>query len=286
MIYIYIMVVVLLGLLLIYFISINSNDNKTNLLEDVPSIYVNKEGLEKHALQISSYYSDTKNTNFRRRLMKSLDNSYKSILKGYQYIDNVVKNKKEVVPAGEWLLDNLYLIEKEYKDIKHNMPESYYKNLPVIDRGVMKGYPRIYHIAVEIISHTDGELDENVVEVFVKSYQKNSILTSGELWALPIMLRIALIQNISKIVDKVIFAQLEKNRGDVIADRIINAFAEKKLDDECRKLNKETMVFSSHFVERLIKILRDNGIDNGEVYRWIDEKLEVSQTNTEKLINI
>ena len=97
MIYIYIMVVVLLGLLLIYFISINSNDNKTNLLEDVPSIYVNKEGLEKHALQISSYYSDTKNTNFRRRLMKSLDDSYKSILKGYEYINNDVKNKKEVV---------------------------------------------------------------------------------------------------------------------------------------------------------------------------------------------
>jgi hypothetical protein len=54
-----------------------------------------------------------------------------------------------VAPAAEWLLDNLYLIEKEYKHIKQNMPEKYYKNLPVIDRGIMKGYPRIYNIAVD-----------------------------------------------------------------------------------------------------------------------------------------
>ena len=45
-------------------------------------------------------------------------------------------DKQDMVPAAEWLLDNLYLIQKEYKDVKYNMPESYYKNLPVISKGL------------------------------------------------------------------------------------------------------------------------------------------------------
>jgi cyclic beta-1,2-glucan synthetase len=286
MFYIYITALILLSFVVGYLLFYNDDNEENNLLEDVPNIYVNREGLEKHALQISTYYSETRNLNCKRKLIKSLEGSYKGILKGYDYIDKDVKAKKEVVPAAEWLLDNIYLIEKEYKDIRHNMPEGYYKNLPVIDKGIMKGYPRIYHIAVELVSHTDGLLDEGTIESFVKAYQKNVILTSGELWALPIMLRVALIQNISKIVEKIRYAQSEKNYGEAIADRLINAANDKRLPEELNKLNSERINFSSHLVERLIKVLRDNGIDNSEVYQWIDEKLEVNQSNSERMINM
>jgi cyclic beta-1,2-glucan synthetase len=284
MIYIYTALVALLLIGIVYvFISKNREDDN-NILEEVPSIYINTEGLEKHALHISTYYSEVRNTNCKKKLTGSSDNSYRSILKGYEYIDKDAKNKKEIVPAAEWLLDNLYLIEKEYKDIKFNMPENYYKNLPVVSKGIMKGYPRIYHIAVEMVSHTDGLVDEGTIETFIKAYQRNAVLTSGELWALPIMLRIALIQNISKIAEKLVFAQKEKKRGNSIADRIINASNDKSLDKELIKLQKEDIVFTSYFIERLVKALRDNGVDSAEVYKWIDEKLDVMQMNTEKMI--
>jgi cyclic beta-1,2-glucan synthetase len=284
MIYIYATTLVLLMVLLVYVIFTSKGEEDNNLLEDFPNIYINKEELEKHAFEISTYYSHTKNTNCRRKLIRNLDSSYKKIIKGYDYIDKDVKNRREIVPAAEWLLDNLYLIEKEYKAIKHDMPESYYKNLPVISKGIMKGYPRVYHIAVEIVSHTDGIVDENTIEIFVKAYQKNTVLNSGELWALPIMLRIALIQNISKIVSLIIYAQEEKRRGDLLADRLIDAHNEERLAEEIQQLSREKIFFSSHFVERLIKVLRDNGVDNTEVYEWIDEKLEIIQTSVEKLI--
>ena len=70
----------------------------------------------------------------------------------------------------EWFLDNLYLIEKEYKDIKHNMPNSYYKDLPVLDKGIMKGFPRIYSVALDIISKTDGRVEEASIENYVEEY--------------------------------------------------------------------------------------------------------------------
>lgn len=284
---IYLISIILVISILIYIFTRIQNKDEDNLIEDIPTISINKDELEKYATEIANYYSNTKKkVNCRRKLIKSLDKSYSKILKGYEYIDREARNRKEIVPAAEWMLDNLYLIEKEYKDIKHNMPASYYKNLPVINKGMMKGYPRVYHIAVEIVSHTDGRIDESTIKTFIAAYQKNCILTSGELWAFPIMVRIALIQNIGKIAEKIMFAQDEKKRGDYVADRLINGLEEKRLGEVLKKIQDTNSNFSSHFIERVLKILRDNGIDNPEVYKWIDEKLHEQQTTTDKMISI
>jgi hypothetical protein len=271
MFYLYLSIAIIAASAALYRIVNYQADDEHNLMEDVPAISINNEELEKHAAQISQYYSDvTRRANCRKKLMESLDKSYKGILKTYEYIDKEAKYKREVVPAAEWMLDNLYLIEKEYKDIKHNMPTSYYKGLPVIKKGILKGYPRAYHLAVELISHTDGRVDEKNIEVFLNAYQKNTMLTMGELWALPIMIRIALIQNISKIASNITYSQEEKKRGDLLAERLINANNENRLDNEIRQLKDIGGNLSSHFTERFLKVLRDNGIDNPEIYKWID----------------
>jgi cyclic beta-1,2-glucan synthetase len=257
-----------------------------NLLKDVPTINVNREDLEKHASEIARHYADVKNTNCKKKLISNLDRSYAKILKGYEDIDIEGKNKKEILPAAEWLLDNLYLVEKEYKSIKHNMPQTYYNDLPVIYKGVMKGYPRVYHIAIEIVSHTDGRMDESVIANFIRAYQKNALLTSGELWAIPIMLRIALIQNISKITEKIVKAEQDKQEAELVAERLINAFNEGKISAEISLLNSGEFTFNSHFTERLLKLLRDNGIDSKEVYHFIDEKLFAKETSSDKIISL
>lgn len=286
MVYIYTCASLMLIILLIYMIFRSDKDGYENMLDDVPNIYVSKEALEKHAVEISGYYSEAKQTNCKRKLISSLDRSYEKVLKAHQSLDRDVRNNGDIVPAAEWLLDNIYLIEKEYKHIKHNMPESYYKNLPVIHRGIMKGYPRVYHIAVEIVSHSDGVISQDTIETFVNSYQRNSVLASGELWALPIMLRIALIQNISKVSEKILFAQVEKKRGEAIADKIINASTANRLTEELEKIKEESIDFSPHLIERLVKVLRDNGIDDENVYSWIDYKLDLSHTTVDKMITL
>ena len=210
----YIIVLAVFILIIVFFMFSNKGEaDEENIMDDVPIINVSKEELRKHALEISNYDAVTRRSNCRRKLIQSLDTSYKKILKGHDYIDKEVRSKREILQAAEWLLDNLYLIQREYKDIKNNMPEAYYKDLPVMSKGIMKGYPRIYYIAVELVSHTDGRVDEDIIETFINAYQKNTILTSGELWAFPIMIRIALIQNISKITEKIAFVQKERKKG-------------------------------------------------------------------------
>lgn len=109
----------------IYALFNKNKKDEDNIMNDVPTINANKEELQKHAVEISNYSSVIKKSNYRKRLIKSLDISYKKILKGYDYIDKEVKNNREVIQAAEWLLDNLYLIQREYSDIKVNMPEAY-----------------------------------------------------------------------------------------------------------------------------------------------------------------
>ncbi len=275
--------VALICLIVVYIIGVkvrNKYNEESSFLEN------NTNGIEKDDSENSSYYLGGKKTNCRRKIIKNLDKSYEGIIKAYEYIDREVRNKKEVLTAAEWLLDNLYLIEKEYKDIKHNMPNSYYRDLPVVNGGRMRGFPRIYIVALDIISKNDGRVEEHSIENYIMEYQKNTVLTSGELWALPIMLRIALVQNIGNVIEKMIYAQKEKNKADNVADRLIEAVEEKKLNYEMAKLGEEIEIFTSHFTERLLKDLRDNGIDNSQIYIWIDEKLEVQDSNSDKMINI
>jgi len=269
-----------------FYVFLKCKDNdESNLMEDIPSVSISQEDLEMHASEISEHFdSVTTKSNCRRKLLKALDTSYKTIIEAYETIDRDLKEKREVVAAAEWMMDNLYLIEREYKDIKYNMPESYYKGLPVIKKGIMKGYPRIYHIAAELVSHTDGRVYEDTVEAFIDAYQKNTILTMGELWALPIMIKIALIQNISKISEKIVFAQREKYSGEIFAENIIASYNNNNIEEELKKLNDLSNGLSSHFIEKFIKIIRDNGIDNINLYQWLDRKLQMQHTEIDKII--
>ncbi|MDW8800047.1 glucoamylase family protein [Clostridium sp. A1-XYC3] len=283
----YIIIVGIIILIVSFYILSNKDETKEhNIMDDIPVVNTSREELKKHAFEISNYSDVTRKTNCRRKLIQNLDDSYRKILSSHDYLDKEFRNKNNVIQASEWLLDNLYLIQREYKDIKRNMPEAYYRNLPVLSRGIMRGYPRIYYIAIELVSHTDGKVDKDAIETFINAYQKNTILTSGELWAFPTMLRIALIQNISKVTERITLMQRERKKAEVVLERIINPVGNGGISEEIRKLSEEKVDFSAPFVEKLLKGLRDNGVESPEVYKWIDHQLDKLELNTERVINL
>lgn len=277
-------VIILTVIILFVIYTPKSKYENERIIDEFSNANLSNEEIEKRAEEISKIYTVSKMTNCRRKLMQNLDMSFNSLLNNYKFISLELENKRNVALAAEWLLDNIYLIEKEYKDIKHNMPKSYYENLPAIDKGLMRGYPRIYAIAQEMVSCSSGIVDSQLIDRFIIGYQKNRLLSSGEIWALPIMIRIALLQYISSISDSIIYAQNEKNRGDIIADSLIHAYANGDLEDKIKALSKENICFSSHSIERILKILRDSGVESASIYTWIDEKLESQETNSEEMI--
>jgi cyclic beta-1,2-glucan synthetase len=141
-------------------------------------------------------------------------------------LTEAVNDDRRITPAGEWLLDNFYLVEEQIRTARRHLPASYSRELPRLADGPSAGLPRVYDIALETISHGDGRLDIEGLGGFVSAYQTVSPLTIGELWAIPIMLRLALIENLRRVAARIGADREDRNRADYWADQM-TAVAEK-----------------------------------------------------------
>jgi len=120
-----------------------------------------------------------------------------SVLVGVsQLLTAAVAKRRRITPAGEWLLDNFYLIEEQIRTARKHLPKGYSLELPRLAQGPSAGRPRVYDIALDIVAHGDGHVDAECLGRFVTAYQTVTALDLGELWAIPIMLRLAVIENL------------------------------------------------------------------------------------------
>ena len=110
-----------------------------------------------------------------------------------------VEKTRSITPAAEWLLDNFHLIEDQIRTIQRHLPRRFHHELPRLLNGPWQDFPRVYEIATELVSHTDGRIDASHLTSFVAAYQEVAPLKLGELWAIPIMLRLALIENLRRV---------------------------------------------------------------------------------------
>jgi len=100
--------------------------------------------------------------------------------------------------AAEWILDNFYVMERALRQVREDMPASYYRQLPKLETSSLEGYPRVYALARELIGYCESHLDLDRVMRFVQAYQTVAPLTMGELWALPTMLRLGVLESLSR----------------------------------------------------------------------------------------
>src|SRR5438874_12523672 len=129
-------------------------------------------------------------------LLRRLDQNEK-VLRAFNRATLAVDETRHVTPAAEWLLDNFYLIEEQIQLARRHLPRAYSRELPRLTSGPSSGFLRVYDLVLELISHVDAEVDAQTLTTFVAAYQRVSVLKLGELWAVPIMLRLALIENLA-----------------------------------------------------------------------------------------
>ena len=104
--------------------------------------------------------------------------------------------------AGEWMLDNFYIVKQTFRQIEEDLPASFLNQLPKLDRDCRykdmraAGLPRIFALAREWIGYSQSQIDLTQAATFVQEYQQVTPLTIGELWALPIMLRIGILEQL------------------------------------------------------------------------------------------
>ncbi len=154
------------------------------------------------------------------RLLARLADNGSVITTTVNDLTTAVKNGRQITPASEWLLDNFYLIEEQIRTAKRHLPKNYSKQLPRLGKGPAEGCPRVYKIALEIISHGDGRVDPESLCRFVEAYQEVATLRLGELWAIPIMLRLALIENLRRVAVRVAENRMQRDLANTWADQM------------------------------------------------------------------
>lgn len=135
----------------------------------------------------------------RKQLLTRLEENEHVLVGVYNQLTASVVANFQITPASEWLLDNFYLIEEQIHTAKRHLPKSYSRGLPRLLNGSLTGLPRVYDITLEGILYGKGLVDADSINNFVTAYQSVTALKLGELWAIPIMLRLALIENIRRI---------------------------------------------------------------------------------------
>lgn len=122
---------------------------------------------------------------------------------GYEHMVQTADAEEEIGPAGEWLLDNYYIVQQASRLVRSDMPKGYYARLPKVQNTDLGGYPLVYALAVELLAHTEGSLHIEALAQYVRVYQQAGRLTTGEIWAFPPMLRFLLLELLAASISQV-----------------------------------------------------------------------------------
>ena len=221
-------------------------------------------------------------------LLKRLAENEDVLMDVHGMLTQSVKQNNRVVPAGEWLLDNFYLIEEQVYTGKKHLPKGYSKGLPQIIDGDYAGFPRVYHIAVEIISHTDGRVNLKSLVRFIKSYQSVTSLKIGELWAVPIMLRLALIENLRRISIQIAVDIESKNHANFWADELMETFEKnpKNLVLIIADMARAVPPMDSSFVAEFTRKLQEKGTVMALPLNWLEQQLADTGYNIAEMVHL
>ncbi|HEX8432373.1 MAG TPA: hypothetical protein VF625_13875, partial [Longimicrobium sp.] len=183
----------------------------------------------------------------------------------------------DVGPAGDWLLDNFHVVQEHIREIRETLPRGYYRELPRLVGGPLAGYPRVYELAITLISHSEARVDMANLTVFVDAFQSVTPLSIGELWALPAMLRLALVESVRRMALRTVQRMDGIEAADAWAARIEEASEQGSvargavLDDFIRSPPAITAVFVSRFLHQL-RLARGSHLPLAQIEQWIGDR--------------
>ena len=220
------------------------------------------------------------------RLLARLAENEGVLVEVHDLLTAAVSTNRRITPAAEWLLDNFYLIEEQIRTAKRHLPRGYSRELPRLTHGPSADLPRVYDLAFEAISHGDGRIDATSLSRFVVAYQTGTPLKVGELWAIPIMLRLALIENLRRVGVRIASGTIDRNRAAQWADQMLEVAEHdpKSLILVIADMARSHPPLVSSFVAELARRLQGQSAALALPLTWIEQRLYESGFSIEQLV--
>ena len=216
--------------------------------------------------RLNDHSESTRISSTAYRIIKDIDLYLANLEKAHHTLSQLSEKKKLSSKGVEWFLDNYFIIQETGELIQDDLPETYFLKLPALEGS--EGLPRIYQIARNMVRFFQVELVRNDIDRTLKAFQNEIQLDMSELWALPLFLRLVLIEILSGTIFDIIAD------GDPIKKTPPMDFAEIDSDEVIARALRTLIIFDridwkdlfeSHAVVE--KILRT---DPGRVYAGMD----------------
>jgi len=139
---------------------------------------------------------------------------------------------------------------------------------------------------LEIISHSDGRVDLKNLENFISAYQEHTLLSLGELWALPIMLRIAVIENLRRISGIIALDIVDQNLAEYWGAKMLKTVKDNPGDLilSIAEMAKTKPILSGPFVASFTRILKGKGPALALPLSWMEQQLTGLGINSNELV--
>jgi cyclic beta-1,2-glucan synthetase len=143
--------------------------------------------------------NNTKSESDNYSIVEKIKDYQSNLSQAFKQLSQLSEKKKLSTGGVQWFLDNYFVIQEAIEIIKDDLPEDYFNKLPSITGR--KGTPRIYWIARAMILFYRVEIVISNINQFLNAYQQEINLQMSELWALPLMLRLVLIEILSGTIN-------------------------------------------------------------------------------------
>jgi cellobiose phosphorylase len=244
------------------------------------------EQLARHAKALAANHQVITRKGSNRLLTRLGQNE--NIIRAFNRATLAVGPSRRVTPAAEWLLDNFYLIEEQIQMARRHLPRGYSRELPRLLNSPSAGLPRVYDIVLELISHVDAQIDAGPLSAFIAAYQTVGSLKLGELWAIPIMLRLGLIENLQRVTTRLTIAREDRDLADLWVDRL-QEMAEKNpshLVVVVADMAKSDLPLSSSFVAEFCQRLSRQSPVLHLARGWLEQRLVEQGMSIEQLVHL
>lgn len=226
-------------------------------------------------------------------IFKEANRNFKIIEDTYKLLEVTYDMKLNIHPAGQWLLDNMYIIEQEYENIKASKKSLSAIRLPLIKTNDGQKNIATYLLACELIEENTGYVDQNLILNCLKNHQKSSYLTFEELVLFEIMLKFALLKFIARVCANVYNSQMQKINVEKLLDKdVLNTGLLGNILFKNLKNFKDNMVdigkiknTNTAFVEYMAYRLKELGTEGDKYYKILnDEADKIGFTVEESII--
>jgi cyclic beta-1,2-glucan synthetase len=235
---------------------VSLDDTLASWVQSSPALLSDNQ-LEEHGTVLAQSHQLTQKYQ-RGKLREILAYSEAVLIQAKQVLTEAITLNTPFTPADEWLIDNFHLIEEHIRILKSCILKNYEKGLPQLPNGL----PRVYEIVREMITHSDGGWNKEKLTHFVSTYQQITPLMLGELWAIPIMLRIALLENLSRVSAQIALDRRQRVLAASWGKKMMAAGAidQNKLMLVIADMKNSLLSMPSVFVAELVRRLQNSAL--------------------------